>query len=47
MPNCPQEMEEVDVKEEDKRAEGGDDGQPTEGMEEWVLWVMHQDAEEG
>jgi len=44
---CPQEVEKVDVKEEDKRAKAGDDEQLTEGMEEWVLWVMHQNAEEG
>ena len=44
MPNYPQEVEEVDVKEEDKRAEAGDDEQLTEGMAEWVLWVMHQNA---
>ena len=47
MPDCPQGVEEVDAKEEDKRAEGGDDGQLTEGMAEWVLWVMHQNSEEG
>ena len=47
MPNHPQEVEEVDVKEEYERAEAGDDEQPTEGMAEWMLWVMHQNAEEG
>jgi len=31
MPDHPQEVEEVDMKEEDERAEAGDDEQPTEG----------------
>jgi len=47
MPNFPEKVEEIDAKEEGKRAEAGDDEEPTEGMAEWVLWVMHQDTEEG
>ena len=47
MPNFPEKVEEIDAKEEGKRAEAGDDEKPTEGMAEWVLWVMHQDTEEG
>ena len=47
MPDFPQEVEEVDAKEEHIRAEAGDAEQPTEGMAVWVLWVMHQNEEEG
>ena len=34
------------MKEEDKIAEAGDNELLTEGMAEWMLWVMQQNAEE-
>ena len=47
MPDCPQKVEEIDVQEEGKRAEAGNDKKPTEGTAEWVLWMIHQNPKEG